>query len=636
MKKASFLLTCIFTLSLSFSLNAQVRVAEIYTDHMVIQRDTPVKVWGWASPGEQIQIQFGSKKYSAKTDNSGKWSIELDSQKAGGPYQMKISTYKEEQVISDILIGDVWLCSGQSNMEWTVEYSKNAKAEIQQATDDQIRHFKVYKTWSKTPEEHLKSSVWEVNHPENTADFTAVGYYFARDVRKSIDVPIGLINSSWSGSRIEPWMSASSLDGFVEGGIDNYLKNKELERNQALKKVEAELAPLFKKEEFANTHSLDYDDRDWKNMRLPTLWEEAGYEDIDGVALIRKVIQLSKEEAENDIALHLGMIDDSDWTYVNGELVGSMEGQYNVPREYTVSSANLREGENVIVIRIEDTGGGGGLYGKPAQLYYESVDGKTSLTGEWKFMLEEVYPPGFFHNQLPILLYNKMIHPILDFPIKGVIWYQGESNASRADSYIYRDLFAAMIKDWRAKWNSGDFPFLWVQLANFMNPDNDPSESSWAILRESQTATLRVPNTAQAVIIDIGEADDIHPKNKQDVGYRLSLAARKIAYNEDIVYSGPVYKSSQIEEKSIIISFDHIGSGLVSMDKYGYLKGFAIAGKDKKFCWAKAMIKGTQVKVWSKKVPNPAYVRYAWGINPDDANLYNMEGLPACPFRTDK
>ncbi|MDN5210844.1 sialate O-acetylesterase [Fulvivirgaceae bacterium BMA12] len=635
-----FSLLCLLIMfSLNQPLLGQLKIAEIFTDNMVLQRNQTLKVWGWSRKNDRITVRFKGKDYSGKSNKSGKWIVELPSMEAGGPFEMSIKNASEKINLSNILVGDVWLCSGQSNMAWTVENSNNASGEIARANDEMIRHFKVPLSWSKEAELHLDSSAWEVSNPENTGDFTAVGYYFARELRKEIDVPIGLLNASWGGSRIEPWMSPESLQPYFDGDIDAFLLKREKENEAALKKTEDRVAQLLAKTRTEGLHLAEFDDSLWETMKMPGFWENAGYPGMDGLVLIRKVFILSKAEAEKDISLHLGAIDDSDWTYVNGELVGSLKNQWNVPRNYTIQPSLLKEGKNVVVIRIQDTGGAGGLSANPEDFYYKSMTGKTSLSGEWKLRVEEVTKlsgPGFSANNAPIVIYNKMIHPILDFPIKGAIWYQGESNATADDAYRYRELFAAMITDWRTRWRVGNFPFLWVQLANYRKPDAEPSENDWAVLRESQSTTLSLPNTGQAVTIDVGEADDIHPRNKQDVGYRLALAARKMAYDEDLVYSGPVYKSMEKKGQSILVNFDHIGSGLMAKDKYGYLKGFAICGQDKAFKWAKARIEGDRIRVWSDDIQAPQHIRYAWGINPDDANLYNKEGLPAGPFRTDK
>lgn len=621
---------------------AQVRVSKLIGDGMVMQRDIEVPVWGWAEAGETVEVIFDGHTYTAKPDDAGKWRITLPAMEAGGPYEMTIRGKSDRYDIKDILVGDVWIGSGQSNMEWTVLFSNDAEAEIAAANDPEIRHFKVPRSSAEKPEDELAGGEWHPTDPDHVANFTAVGYYFARELRKHVDVPIGLINTSWGGSRVEPWMSAEVLGmDNVESALAEIKRRNEAEQQRRLEYLRNRLGELPTEDAgLVDGQAIwadpELNDTDWLPIEVPVLWEQAGFEGLDGIAWYRTAITLTAEEAANGIQLGLGKIDDSDITWVNGQEVGRMEQAYNAARVYEVPASVLKTGENVIAVRVDDTGGGGGIWGEPELLFW-SANGEThSLAGTWKFKVGAFrFNPNVNVNQVATLLYNKMIHPILDYPIKGAIWYQGESNAGPEDAYEYRTLFADMIQDWRVRWNVGDFPFLYVQLANFMAPDDQPKESSWAVLRESQSATLAVPNTAQAVIIDIGEADDIHPRNKQDVGLRLSLAARKLAYGEDLVYSGPTYRQHRIEGHAVVIEFDHVGSGLVTGDKYGYVRGFAIAGADQKYVWAKAAIKDNTVLVWSDEVPEPVSVRYAWSNNPDDANLYNVEGLPASPFRTD-
>jgi sialate O-acetylesterase len=382
--------------------------------------------------------------------------------------------------------------------------------------------------------------------------------------------------------------------------------------------------------------SSTYDDSQWKTMKLPQLWETAGLT-MDGIVWFRKEIILDASEIANGITLNLGQIDDSDISFVNGQKIGETINQYSNKREYKVAPDALKVGKNIIAVKVIDTGGGGGIWGDAADLSYTSVKGKFSLATDWKYNIGvnpgENPTSSTGPNSYPTLLFNGMISPLLPYAVQGAIWYQGESNASRANQY--ETIFPMLINDWRKQWNNPKMPFLFVQLANYMAAKPEPGESEWAELRDAQSKTLSVNKTGMAVIIDIGEAKDIHPRNKQDVAYRLSLAARKIAYAQDIVYSGPTYNSYKIDGNKIIITFKNTGSGLVAKDKYGYLKGFAIAGEDKKFVWAKAVIDGDKVVVWSNDINNPVAVRYAWADNPDDANFYNKEGLPASPFRTD-
>ncbi|HKZ66393.1 MAG TPA: sialate O-acetylesterase, partial [Chitinophagaceae bacterium] len=373
----------------------------------------------------------------------------------------------------------------------------------------------------------------------------------------------------------------------------------------------------------------------WKKIQLPKAWETTEIGNADGVIWFKKDFYLPQSIEGKKVVISLGPIDDADETYLNGKLIGSTH-EWNADRKYSVDAGLLKSGKNTIVVKVTDTGGGGGLYGKGEHLYVEVTGNKIELAGEWNYKTAVVTTDFGIQddgpNSFPSQLYNAMIAPLIKYSIKGGIWYQGESNTWEA--HKYRTLFADMIKDWRNKW-SNEFPFFWVQLANFMSPDSIPVSSDWAELREAQSMTLNLPQTGQAVIIDIGEAGDIHPRNKKDVGYRLALAAEKIAYGKDIIYSGPVFESMQKESNKIILNFTNTGTGLTAKDKYGYLRGFTIAGADQKFTWAKALIEGNKVVVFNETITDPVAVRYAWANNPDDANLYNKEGLPASPFRTD-
>jgi len=502
---------------------------------MVIQRNQEIRVWGWADKNQKIEIAFKGNTYRGKADKAGNWKIILPAMQAGGPHEMQISSKADKVVIKDILLGDVWLCSGQSNMEWVVACSNNAEEEIPAANDPMIRQFKVPHSSAETPEGELVAGDWKVANPENVGNFTAVGYFFAKEVRKHHDVPIGLLNSSWGGSRLEPWMSTEVLEASNYEGVSfaEFKEKAEATYQQSLANFRKKFPDLSENdpglvEGKPHWASPNLDESDWQAISVPQLWEEQGYQGLDGIGWYRTSFTLSEAQAKAGIELGLGKIDDSDISYVNGQEVGKMSGAYNTARVYTVSPQHLKAGKNVIAIRVEDTGGGGGIHGDLESLYVIKGGDYQPLNEGWKFKIGSVKKSSYSANQIPSILYNKMIHPLLNFPIKGALWYQGESNAgSTEDAERYNHLFKEMITDWRKLWGIGDFPFLYVQLANFMQAKAQPSESSWAVLRESQTAALELPNTGQAVIIDIGEANDIHPRNKQDVGYRFALASLK-------------------------------------------------------------------------------------------------------------
>lgn len=621
--------------------SAQLHLAPLFEDGMVIQRDAEVPVWGTAEAGATVTVTVEGANFSAAADGAGRWTVTLPARPAGGPLVMEVAAGGERVQVEDILVGDVWVASGQSNMEWVVADVQNAEAEIAAADDPAIRHFKVPRTWAEEPQQRLPGGSWEVADPEHVGSFTAVGYFFARALRPHVDVPIGLINTSWGGSRIEPWMSAETLD-LDPAELEAVMAEERARDQQVLTQLREHLGPLPEEDRGlvdgeARWAAPGLDESAWSRIPVPGLWEEAGYPGMDGVAWYRTSFELTEEEASRPATLGLGMIDDSDIAWVNGQRVGSMEQAYSEVRTYEVPASALQPGRNVVAVRVEDTGGGGGIYGAPDLLFVETSTGRQPLAGDWHFRVGEVtVNTDGRKNQLPTLLYNAMVHPLLRYPVRGVIWYQGESNANTPeDAAAYRELFAGMIGQWRADWDKADLPFLWVQLANYMQAaDQPPAVSNWATLRESQHAALELPYTGEAVIIDIGEADDIHPRNKQDVGRRLALAARHVAYGEDgLVYSGPVYVGHEVRDSRVVVSFDHVGGGL---DVHGDdLGGFAIAGPDREWVWAEARIEGDEVVVWSDAVDEPIAVRYAWSDNPDEANLYNEEGLPAAPFRTD-
>jgi len=623
------------------ALYAEVTIPFILSDNMVIQRDVPINIWGWAKPGERVTVSLMDQKVSVKTGSNGEWKTGLNPIPAGGPYEMNISG-KNTIVLKNILAGDVWVCSGQSNMEWPLSQSRNWLVDKNTVDNPNIRLFYIPKNMSMKPLQNTKEARWEMCDEKSASAFSAVGYYFGRDLNKQLNVPIGLINSNWGGTDIETWISLETMymDKDYSAGIEK-MKTVNLDelQKEADKKIKAWQNAIDNEDPgiVSKWYLPESDASGWDIMKLPQAWEGAGLPGLDGVVWFRKEFILNAGETGKEATISLGPIDDSDECYVNGKLIGKTENRYDFPRVYPLAAGVLKEGINVICIKVIDTGGGGGAWGMDNQMYVEISGNKTSLAGDWRYKVglnlpapRDISSP----NSYPSLLYNGMINPLVNFPIKGVIWYQGENNAG---NYIkYRALFPAMINDWRNKWNIGNFTFLFVQLANYMEPPQLPQQSSWAGLREAQTMTLGVPKTGMAVIIDIGEAKDIHPRNKDDVGYRLSLAALKIAYGREIVYSGPVYKAMEVSGDKIILEFDHVGSGLEARDKYGYLKAFAIAGPDKKFVWAKAyIVSGNKVVVMNDAVKNPVAVRYAWADNPDDANFYNLEGLPASPFRTD-
>ncbi len=621
---------------------ADVKLPQIFSSHMVIQRNAEVKVWGWADANEQITLDFNGQHLKTKVGANGKWQLVLKPMQAGGPFSLTIKGINKI-VLEDILIGDVWLCSGQSNMDMSVRFSKNGKEEIENANHPLIRIFNVPKNISNEPLEDFKSADWKVCSSESIASFSAVGYFFGRDLQESMNIPIGLINSSYGGTGIETWTSPHGLKNIKQ--FKSALKKLKNFNENYVYKLEQELllktGPLSSKDKgmkdgTALWSNPEHDFSDWKEMDQPKKWKKIGLIGLDGVVWHVKEFDLNEKETTESITLHLGNIDDSDTTWVNGKQIGSTAIR-GASRNYTVDSDVLKKGTNTLSIRIENYGIAGGLSSRPEKIYIKTIDREIPLSGVWKYKIGKGHfsKDDISPNLLPSLLFNGMIHPMLPFSIKGATWYQGEHNASRG--YEYRQLMVNLIRDWRKVWRTKDFPFLFVQLPNFMDAKEESVESEWAEIREAQTMALKEPNTGMAVTIDLGEAYDIHPKNKQDVGSRLAKIALRQVYDKAIIAEAPRYKSYHIIGDKIQLSFEKSKSDLITKNnRYGYLGGFSIAGKDRKFYWAKANInKDNTIMVYSEKVKEPVAVRYAWADNPFDANLYNQDGFPVAPFRTD-
>jgi sialate O-acetylesterase len=647
-KLKSIVLIALFIFS-SQLVQSKILLPSVFSDNMVLQQKTNAAIWGKATAGKAVKITVSWNKinYGTITDASGNWKIKVATPGYGGPYTITISD-GELLVLNNVLIGDVWICSGQSNMEMPLAgWGKilNNEKEIAEAKFPNIRLLQADHITSNSPINDAKvaNGGWQECSPKYIAEFSSTAYFFAREVYEKTKIPIGLIHTSWGGTIAEAWTSAESLKKMTDfsAAVDKIQKSaKNPSTISYEEKVQNWVKTITEKDSGYQAGQAKWasaETTNWKNMTLPTLWEDAALKNFDGIVWFTKKITLPENWKTNGVKLNLGTIDDNDITFVNGVKVGETVG-YNVGRSYVIPANLLKDGENTITVRVFDSGGGGGVYGeaKDLNLTNNKAD-KISLAGDWKYKVGldfknvEAKPYEEDGPNRPTVLYNAMIHPYLQFSIKGAIWYQGESNADRA--YQYRELFPVMIKDWRQKWGQGDFPFYFVQLANFMQVDNAPVESAWAELREAQQKTLALPNTGMATIIDIGDAKDIHPKNKQEVGRRLALIALAKTYGQKINYSGPVYQSNKVEGKQIRLTFGNTENGLKSADGAA-LTGFAIAGADKKFYWAKATIQGNQIVVSSDQVANPVAVRYAWGNNPV-ANMTSNDGLPASPFRTD-
>ncbi|WP_281231502.1 sialate O-acetylesterase [Flavobacterium gelatinilyticum] len=631
-KTISFIL-----LILSIIANANVRMPLIFSDGMVLQRNKPIPIWGFADANENVEIRFNKQIKKIQADKNGKWTVNLNAEKAGGPFEL-IVIGKNKITIKNVLVGEVWICSGQSNMEFQVYKTMNAEKEINDSNYPMIRHFGVAQDLSGTPKDDLKEGKWEVSSKETVGNFTAVGFYFARKLYSELKIPIGIINTSWGGTNVETWTSREAFQNSDEfksmiadvpvvdiDAIFEVYKKSVLDN---LRKVQGFDVTMENENQFKNP---DFQDKNWPEIKVPSLWENQQIGNIDGIVWMRKTIVLTAEQAKKEAVLHLAKVDDEDKTYINGVEIGT-SNLWDKLRVYKIPANVLKEGANVIAVRITDYSGGGGIYGDPADLKIDFKDSNLALEGLWKFNVIQV-KLAISPNSYPSLLYNAMLKPLIPYAFQGVLWYQGEANVWRAKQY--KKAFPLMITDWRTQWKQGDFPFYFVQLSTFDEfGGNSQKGSRWAELREAQSETLKLPNTGMAVTTDIGNAKDIHPTNKQDIGLRLAAIAMNNLYGKKQVHSGPVYKSQEIKGNQIILTFDNIGSGL-STPNNDELQGFEIAGADKVFHPAKAVIKDNKIIVHSDQVQNPAAVHYGWADDDTGINLFNKEKFPASPFRTD-
>ncbi|MEO6524273.1 MAG: sialate O-acetylesterase [Mucilaginibacter sp.] len=619
---------------------AQIKLPKVFGDNMVLQRGIAIPVWGNATPGSLVVATLGKATIKAKTDTGGKWIVHFPKFNAGGPYDLKISESGKPEfaiTLKGILIGDVWLASGQSNMEWQVQQAKDAPNEIAKGNFPQIRFLQVEHDIKFTPRSDFLAGKWKLCDTSNIKQFSAVAYYFARKIHQEQNVPIGIIQSTWGGTPVQAWTSREmQLSSSITRA--KTLANDTLTQNNIVKDSLAMIrfwdVVYHPQNNSDKTVPLpEYDDSGWTAVEMPRLIKDFGIGKYEGMMWLRKKIVLPPSFAGKTLVLNIGHPEVNYSLYFNGAEICKTIWNSNSKHSYTIPVSLVKNGENTIAIRMAMLWGGGGLNSPAENIYITDGDTKVSLAGKWLYNknIEPALPQIHNYQNYSATLFNAMINPLIPFGVKGFIWYQGEANDSEA--YRYREVFPMLINDWRQRWHQGNLPFLYVQLANFKKLQPEPSESEWAELRESQSLTLSQPNTGMACIIDIGEANSIHPLNKQEVGRRMALVAEKKAYQKNVVASGPIYKKYVVKGNNIIISFTDTGSGLAISDT-ARLKGFAIAGKDKRFYWASARIEGNEVIVSSDKIDVPVAVRYAWADNPV-CNLINKDGLPAVPFRTD-
>ncbi|MDV4151040.1 sialate O-acetylesterase [Clostridium sp. AL.422] len=613
-------------------------LSSILSDGMVIQRGSKTKIYGKAQKNKKIIVEFLNETYETYSDNNGEWQVKLHNLQAGGPYEMLIKSDKELR-IKDILIGDVWICSGQSNMELSIERVKELYAnQISGYSNDNIRQFLASQNYSfEGPQNELQYGGWKSVNPETILDFTAVGYFFAKELYDRYKVPIGLISTAVGGTPIEAWMSKESLKSFnrfdelIASCEDaQYVITKQKEDDDRINNWYKEMN--LKDEGLDKWSAEDLDDSSWNDIVIPGMWRDTALDKVDGAVWFRKEIYLPKSILNNEAKLYLGTIIDADEVYINGEFVGKTEYRYP-PRNYSVNRGILKEGKNVISVRvISNTGIGGFIKDKIYKLVFDNEE--IELSGAWKYKIGCKMNSNFdrtFFQYMPTGLYNTVIYPLKDYAIAGAIWYQGESNTWHPDDY--EELFKTLLKEWRNNWDIGDFPFLYVQLANYAEPSQIKNGDDWARLREAQRRSLKNSNTGMAVTIDIGENNELHPFNKKEVGRRLALLAINKYYGEDIVCNGPLYKEMKKNNDKINIYFESCESELLGIQ--GDLNNFMICGEDNRYYEAEAEIKGDHIEVWSREVKAPKNVRYAWKNGLENINLYNKEGLPASPFTTE-
>ncbi len=624
-----------------------IKLPSLVGDHMVLQQLDSVNIWGWSAPEQEISLStsWNNGSYTITADESGKWIIKVPTTKAGGPYQITIAS-DTTITLNDILLGEVWVCSGQSNMEWELSKAETGETAVASANYPKIRLFQVKRAVSPFPQADFTGE-WQVCTPESAKLFSAVGYFFGKELNTALNVPIGLIHSSWGGTPSEAWTSAESLQPFEVyrkklAAFEND-PNLKMEMEDAIKLRDSLTKVKDKIIDFSNEQTIgktekwmdaNLDDAAWQKVDAPKEWSmlpEIGM--FEGIVWLRKTITIPSEWSGKILRMELGPIDEMDQTYVNGRLVGYSDllNNWNKDRIYEVPGALVSGKDLTIAIRVVNTYQQGGIFGAPEQLRIYPLNEEIeaiSLAGKWKFKKAYEFPPVPIQTNpsQPTLLYNAMINPIINMTIKGAIWYQGESNASRAEEY--KEIFPAMITDWRTQWNQGDFPFYYVQIAPF----NYSQENIGAELRDAQLLTLeKVKNVGMVVTMDIGNPKDIHPTNKRDVGYRLAQWALAKNYDKDVVFSGPLYHHHEVSGSTIRVTFEHVGSGLVA--EKGSPTHFEIAGEDSIYYPAQTLIDNDAVIVSSPKVRNPTQVRFAWS-NGAEPNLFNEEGLPASPFQT--
>lgn len=622
--------------------HADVRLAGVFGDHMVLQREAPIHVWGWAAPGERVQVTLATRQRRTVAGPDGRWQLALPALRAGGPHALRVQA-RNRLVLQDVMVGELWLCSGQSNMEWALKNTQDGALEVAAATLPLVRHAKLAQHAALRPADDIAAVQWQVASPATAGEFSAVGYFFAQRLSRELGVAVGLLNNAWGGTHLETWTSprAARVDVDLRDALHQLpatatgLLQQRRERMAAV--VQRWQRGLALEDAGPGTWAAPaLDDDAWPALQAPGVWEEQGLAGVDGVVWLRRRVELSAAQAAGAATLHLGLVDDCDDSYVNGQRVGGLCG-WDTPRHWPVPAGLLHEGVNTVAVRVVDNGGGGGLHGEAGALQLETAAGdRLPLAGPWKARVAALALPSEPHaNDAATLVFNGMVHPLLPLRMRGVLWYQGESNVGRAARYA--GAFQRLVRDWRAQWGQGDFPFYFVQLASFLPTErNSLAGSPWAELRDAQRQALALPNTGMVVTTDVGDARDIHPRRKRPVGERLAGLALRQLHGRTLQASGPVLQGWRRRAGAVELHFDAVAGGLAARDGGASLQGFAIADAGGVFQPAQARALGATVRVWRDGLATPVAVRYGWVDNPQDADLVNGAGLPASPFRTDQ
>lgn len=620
----------------------RLKVAHIFSNNMVLQRNVSSPIWGWAKADTKVSIQLAGTTTIANTNAAGKWLAYLPAQNVGTSLFLKIYQPNDTITINNVAVGDVWLAAGQSNMGWRLDWGVLNKDEaIKNATNPNIRFFTVTDDLNNKPQPDVSGGEWLQSNPQTAPEFSALAYFFAKNLQQQLQIPVGIIHSSWGGTKIEAWMSAQMLKTHPEftaamatqiadttnfdNGYEDFNATNKL-RDSVLKYSENGINQ--------KVFAPNYDDTTWQTILLPAKLTSVGVNNFYGYCWFRKTVNIPLRETKKDFILNLGEISNENICYVNGQKLERLN--QNPIIQYTVPYSILKPGNNQITIRVLARYGVGGFDSKANDLFAQSNNKKFKirLAGNWKFNqnIEPQTPLWAEPYNKPSYIYNAKIAPLLPYALKGIIWYQGESNDKNAQ--LYQSLFPILINNWRSQFNQAKLPFIYGQLANYGAKATMPVEqSNTAIIRDAQLQALKLPNTAMVVNIDLGLDEDVHFKNKQACGQRFALAAMDIAYKNDKSFITPVFKSAKAEGNSIRLFFSDNTTGFKSKNNQP-LKGFVIRAAKGKFVWAKAKIQGKQITVWANGIAKPTAVRYAWANNPT-CNLLTLDGLPVSPFKTD-